>query len=321
MSAEPVPPASLEERRHLRWLFVGQGPMGAAALAGLLTERTPVAVVTAEPPDDAGPVSQVAAAHRLEVHRLPRLGHEPARRWPGLFADLDVAVSACWGEKLRPGALLTPAHGWLNLHPSALPAWRGTDPVGWQLLAHPSTIGCTVHRMTDGLDDGPVVAQGRVEVRADDDRATLLRRSGTELGRLAASTLARLARGQPLEEWPQDDALATWCPPPGVVPSLDPRSLRAHTAERIARAFSPDPGVAVVGLGGGERFAVTGLGPSLGAGDVPGAVARAAGGHVALACRDRWLRGVVRGPSGAAAHASRPSVTRLGEPSLPPPPD
>lgn len=305
-------PAPLEQRRTSRWLFVGEGPMGAAALSALLTAQRPVAIVTSEVPWAEQPVAAVAESHGLDVVRTARLGPRPQARWPEVFRGLDVAVSACWGEILGPEALGAPTHGWLNLHPSSLPAWRGADPVAWQLLSGPTTIGCCVHRMTDGLDDGPVVAESRVSVRPEDDRGVVLERAGAELGRLAAGLIGRLSRGRPLEERAQDDAAATWCPPAGVVPAIDPRVLRAHSAARAARAFSPTPGVVVVGLDPDERFALSGVGEALTAAQAPGEVVRESADRVAIACRDRWVRGVVRRPGTAS-----PTVVALDDPPLP----
>lgn len=300
----------------LRWLFVGQGEMGAAALDTLVRHRPPTAVVTAEPALGDPPVVRAAATGGLACHHAARVGAEPARSWPELFTDVDVVVCACWTERLAPSALAAAAHGWMNLHPSALPAWRGADPVAWQLLSRPQQIGCSVHRMTERHDAGPVVARGVVAVESDDDRGAVLRRSGHELGELAAGVLERLAAGARLSEEPQHDADATWCPPPGTVPSVDPRVLDAEPLAAVARAFSPQPGVEVATLPGGRRFAVTGVGTERAADDDPGSVVGLDVDAVALACRDRWVHGrvwAVADPPGppVPTELSAPGATRL----------
>lgn len=288
--------------------------MGAAALDSLAGRRSPTAVVAAEPPWGERPLAARAEAWGLEVHHFHRMGPAPAEQRPDLFADLDVAVCCCWTELLQPGALQAPAHGWLNLHPSRLPAWRGADPVGWQLLTAPSHIGCSVHRMTTGQDDGPLAAEGWAPVNAGDNRGDLLRRSGEELGRLAAELLAELARGAALPERPQAHEHATWCPPAGTVPMVDPRQMGADAGARVARAFSPHPGVAVATIPGEQRFALTEVGRRLTEHEVPGSVTGAhdksarstahlygEGEAVAIAFRDRWLHGLVRSLGGPAA--------------------
>jgi methionyl-tRNA formyltransferase len=297
--------------------------MGAAALAALVAVGPPVAVVTAEPALGSPPVAAIARAHGLNLAHADRLGARPQQRWGELVADLDVAVCACWAERLAPAALALPARGWINLHPSALPAWRGADPVAWQLLAAPARIGCSVHRMTPAHDDGPVLAAGSVPVGDGDDRGAVLRRSGARLGQLAAGVLADLAAGAAPAGTPQPQQEATRCPPPGTVPLIDPRAMSAAGGARVARAFSPEPGVAVAALSAGERFAVSGDGPPapLGAAladvDAPGEVDRGRDGRVAIAFTDRWLSGwgAVVGGAGderpSRAELSPPGATRL----------
>lgn len=288
--------------------------MGAAALESLADHRSPTAVVAAEPPWGERPLAAAAEAQGFDVHHLHHIGRQPAEQRPDLFAQLDVAVCCCWTELLQPGALQTPVHGWLNLHPSCLPAWRGADPVGWQLLTAPSRMGCSVHHMTTGQDDGPLAAESWVRVRPGDDRGEMLRRSGEELGRLAAGLLADLAQGAALPARPQAHEQASWCPPAGTVPMVDPRHMGADAGARVARAFSPHPGVAVASLPGDQRFALAEVGRTLAGGEVPGSVTGAEsesprsdtrvygdGETVAIAFRDRWLHGLVRTLSGPAA--------------------
>lgn len=297
---------------RLRWLFVGQGAMSAAALESLVDRFVPLAVLTGEPPPTSqasggqeGPLVAMASDYGLDVRHVHGIGADPAASWPELFADLDVVVCCCWTERLQPSALRVPEHGWLNLHPSSLPAWRGADPVGWQLLTSPSRIGCSVHRMTEGHDDGPVVAESGVGVHPGDDRGAVVCRSGARLGHLAADVLADLAEGVELDERVQQPEEATWCPPAGTVPLIDPRHMRAAAGARVAAAFSPQPGVAVATLPPERRFAVTGPGRALSEGEEPGSIAWGENGAVAIAFRDRWLHGWTRAlrpaPGGSAA--------------------
>lgn len=303
----------------LRWLFVGQGDMGAAALdaaLGVLGDSVPpVGVLAGEPALGEPPVTTVARARDLVVRHTDRLGPDPGERWPELVVGVDVAVCCCWTERLAPEVLRLPTHGWLNLHPSALPAWRGADPVAWQLLAAPSQIGCSIHRMTDRHDDGPVVAQDRLPVGPDDDRGAAVRRSGALLGRLVAQVLGDLAAGVPLAERAQDEREATWCPPPGTVPMVDPRHMRAAGGARVARAFSPEPGVGIATLSGDQRFAVIRTGAEVAGAAEPGEVVDADDGTVAIAFVDRWLHG--RTWRVTSQRPSRADLTAPGASRLP----
>ncbi len=271
------------------WLFLGQGTMGAAALAGLLGLQRPRAVLTPGRGLAGEPVAQTARAHGLPVDEVTGLGDAPVEVWPQRYGPLEVVVVACWTERIGSASLAVPAHGWWNLHPSALPAWRGVDPVAWQLLAGAREVGCTVHEMTPGLDDGAVLARGAVPVSADDDRGAVLTRAGARLGALAGQRLTDLAAGRPLQGQPQDEAAATWCPPAGTTVLLDPGRLGAAEAARLLRAVTPAPGAAVAGLGEAGRLIRPEIGPRRDGGERAGDVVDLGGGRVAVACRDRWL--------------------------------
>lgn len=74
----------------------------------------------------------------------------------------ELIVSVCYPHKLPQSILSLASLGGLNLHPSPLPAWRGNDPVFWQLRAGCSAIGLSWHRMTEVFDAGVVVARDRI---------------------------------------------------------------------------------------------------------------------------------------------------------------
>ncbi|QBI21075.1 hypothetical protein ER308_16840 [Egibacter rhizosphaerae] len=297
---------------RLHWLFAGEGVMGASALDALARTHPPAAVFTPEPLD--APVAAVAHAHGLPTRRTAALGRDPARQWPALLDGADLGVCACWPERLHAGALDAPRDGWVNLHPSALPAWRGHDPVGWQLLTAPRAIGGTVHRMTRGQDAGPILARTSVPVGDEDDRESVLRHAGERLGRLATELLeAATGRALPAGS-PQDEEAATWCPPAGTVPTVEPRAMTAAQVVRVARAFSPRPGITATTLPMTQRLARPTPGELLGPRDAPGLVAAEGATTVALACRDRWCRFERRELGGGG-----PDRTYLGAPEPYPP--
>ncbi len=286
MSAEAATDAP---RGKPSWLFLGQGTMGAAALEALLGSHRPRAVLTVAAGFADEPVGHTARAHGLPVVEAVGLGTDAteARLWRD--GPLAVVVVACWAERIAPAALAVPTHGWWNLHPSALPAWRGADPVSWQLLAGAREVGCTVHEMTAGLDDGAVLARGAVPVGPDDDRGAVLARAGAQLGALAAGRLSDLAAGRLAEGEPQEETAATWCPPQGTTVLLDPARLVAGEAARLLRAVSPAPGAAVTGLGADARLVGPVIGPRRDVSERPGDVVDLGDGRVTVACRDRWV--------------------------------
>lgn len=87
--------------------------------------------------------------------------------------EVEWVVMAGWMRIVTDVLLDAFAGRILNIHPSLLPAFRGLDAVGQALAAGVTITGCTVHVVTDTLDDGPIIAQAAVEVAPDDSRETL----------------------------------------------------------------------------------------------------------------------------------------------------
>lgn len=113
-------------------------------------------------------------------------------------AGVEMAVLAGYDQRLRPGYFGAFRGRTINIHPSLLPAHGGTGMVGEAvhrsvLAAGDTETGCTVHEVTDDLDAGPILAQVRVPVMADDDATTLAARVLAEEHRLLVTTLRGLS--------------------------------------------------------------------------------------------------------------------------------
>ena len=110
--------------------------------------------------------------------------------------ELDVACVACWPRIIPPRALGIPRQGFLNVHPSLLPAYRGPQPLFWQFRAGENCTGVTVHWMDAGMDTGDIAAQRTVSfadgIRVSEAEALCASAGGD----LLAETLDALARGK-----------------------------------------------------------------------------------------------------------------------------
>lgn len=168
----------------------------------------------------------------------------------------DCAAVVAYGELLRPEALAIPRIGWVNLHFSILPAWRGAAPVQRALMAGDEVTGATTFLIDEGLDTGPVLGTLTETIRARDTSGELLGRLATAGAPLMVATMDALEAGQlgPVPQ-PADgvshaaklvpaDAEVDW-----QVPAL--------AIDRLVRACTPAPG-AWTTLPDGERL---GLGP------------------------------------------------------------
>ena len=126
------------------------------------------------------PVGAVADEHGIEV-LTPHKASDPEflQRLRELAPDCCPVVA--YGALLRPEALAIPRHGWVNLHFSLLPAWRGAAPVQRAIMAGDEVTGATTFRLVPELDAGPVFAT-LIEPLADQDTAgDVLGRLGVEL--------------------------------------------------------------------------------------------------------------------------------------------
>ncbi len=223
-----------------RVLFLGTPTSAVPTLKRLVTEYDVVGVVTR--PDrprgrsnrpQPSPVKQAAEELHLPVVSL-RDGIAELRP--------EVAVVVAYGVIIKPETLEAIPHGFLNVHFSLLPRWRGATPIEHALLAGDEVTGVTIIRLDEGLDTGPIVAQRAVPIGEEDDASTLTA-SLADLGAgLLVETLPAHLAGT-LAPRPQDDASATYAPRlPDSVFDLDPerpafelwRTVRAATTRRGA---------------------------------------------------------------------------------------
>jgi methionyl-tRNA formyltransferase len=245
MAVRPEPP----DDGRVRTVFLGSGTFAVPALRALAASPLVriVGVVSAQPRKvgrrqawTATPVD--AAARELGIEPVltpPRLRHpEAIAAVRGLRPSL--AVLADYGQ-IVPPALLDLPHGALNLHPSALPRFRGAAPIPAAILAGDRETAVTLMRMDEGLDTGPIVAHERVPLDGT-ERAPALEAHLAELG---AELLTRSLPG-----WLDGSLHAMPQPEQGMVLTrplrredgrLDP-SRPATELERAVRAFAPWPG-------------------------------------------------------------------------------
>lgn len=186
------------------------------------------------------PVAAVARAAGLDVRTPTTLREPEVQAWVrGLQAD--VAVVVAYG-RLVPAALLdVPAHGWINLHFSLLPAWRGAAPVQRAIIAGDSVTGASVFRLEEGLDTGPVYAHITESIRPEDTAGDLLARLADAGAPLLLDVLDGLDAGT-LTPTPQDAAAATHAP---VLTTEDGRvdwAADAAAVDRRIRGVTPAPG-------------------------------------------------------------------------------
>lgn len=122
--------------------------------------------------------------------------------------DLDVIITAAYGQILPPAVLSAARHGVLNVHGSILPRWRGAAPIQWALIAGDAETGVTIMQTDAGMDTGPIRLVRTVPI-TDQDTTVSLMNDLAELGAAALQDALELLAAGELPLIPQDDTLAT----------------------------------------------------------------------------------------------------------------
>ena len=140
----------------------------------------------------APPAKEVALRLGIPVRQHERLDESFS------FDGVDTIVVAAYGA-LIPESLLDKA-GWLNVHPSLLPRWRGAAPVERALMAGDSETGVTIHRTTAELDAGPIAAQRSFPIGPEDDAGVVYAQAGALAAELLEDVLGGNAKFRPQPE-------------------------------------------------------------------------------------------------------------------------
>lgn len=290
----------------LRLVFAGSPAAAVPSLAALLDgPHEVVAVVTRE---DAPlgrkrvltptPVARLAAERGVEVIAANRLA-PVAERIATLEPDLGVVVA--YGGLIREPLLSAPEHGWINLHFSLLPRWRGAAPVQHAVMAGDEETGAAVFRLVEELDAGPVFATRHRPIGRVESAGHLLDALAVDGAGLLAEVVDGIAAGS-LRPVPQSGEVT-------LAPKLsidDARVDWAAPADRVAariRGVTPEPGAWA--LLGGERFKVHEVAIAHGAPPLaPGALAERRGAVLAGTATDPLELVVVQPPGKRAMPAA-----------------
>jgi methionyl-tRNA formyltransferase len=232
----------------MRLVFAGTPAAAVPSLDALLKSRHTVEAVITRPDARSGrglrlapsPVAERAAEAGLEVLQPERPSN------PDFLARLrEIAPDCCpvtaYGALIPQVALDIPVHGWVNLHFSVLPAWRGAAPVQHAIMHGDDVTGATTFRIVMKLDAGPVFGVLTEPVRPSDTAGDLLERLGAAGAELLVATLDGIESGE-LEARDQPSDGISLAPKlttaDGRVDWRDP----AIAIDRRIRACTPEPG-------------------------------------------------------------------------------
>ncbi|MBO0865828.1 MAG: methionyl-tRNA formyltransferase [Mycobacterium sp.] len=233
----------------MRLVFAGTPETALPALRQLIdSPRHEVIAVLTRPDAASGrhrtpqpsPVARLALDLGIAVLRPPRPNAKE------FVAELSALAPDCcpvvaYGALLRDELLAVPPHGWVNLHFSLLPAWRGAAPVQAAIAAGDTVTGATTFQIEAGLDSGPVYGVVTEAIRPTDTAGDLLDRLAVSGAALLESTLDGIADGV-LTPVPQPADGVSVAPKITVAEARVRWELPAQAIERRIRAVTPNPG-------------------------------------------------------------------------------
>ncbi len=233
----------------MRIVFCGTPQFAVPTLKHLLAQPDfEIAGVITQPDRPRGrgqklsfsPVKGVAKAAHLPVHQPEKIRAPEAQE---LLKELspDGVVIIAYGQIIPAGLLSIPRHGWINLHASLLPKYRGAAPINWAIVNGETRTGVTTMRIDAGMDTGDMLLQREVEIGPAETAPELALRL-SELGApLMAETLRRLAAGTIVPR-AQNHAEASYAP---ILKKEDGRIDWNRSAREIynrMRGLAPWPG-------------------------------------------------------------------------------
>jgi methionyl-tRNA formyltransferase len=185
-------------------------------------------------------VQAFAGARDLQV-RTPRDLRDEAEIAAFAALDLDAAVVVAFGQILAREILEAPRLGCYNLHASLLPRWRGAAPIQRAIMAGDTVTGAEIMRMSEGLDEGPILAGTTTRIDALDTAGSLAERLAHGGASLMVAALARLARGE-ADLVPQPAEGATYARKIKPAEAAIRWDRGAERVDRQIRGLSPQPG-------------------------------------------------------------------------------
>ncbi|MDB5494042.1 MAG: fmt [Phenylobacterium sp.] len=232
----------------MRLAFLGTPDFAVAALKRLVEAGHEVACVYSQPPAPRGrgqdlkpsPVHAFAAEHGLAV-RTPASMRDPAEIAAFRALGLDAAVVVAFGQILPKEVLEAPRLGSFNLHGSLLPRWRGAAPIQRAIMAGDPLTGVQVMRMTEGLDEGPILASETLRIGPLDTAQTVHDRMAEAGAGLLARTLPLIERGA-AKETPQAEGGVTYAKKIRAKEARIDWTKPAAEVDRKIRGLSPYPG-------------------------------------------------------------------------------
>lgn len=232
----------------MKLLFAGTPAAAIPSLEALLQSRHELVAVITQPPASAGrgrrlvesPISRFAQENHLPVYSFENINDEQAHSQLSSL-NFDAVAVVAFGQLLTEQTLLLAPYGWINLHFSLLPAFRGAAPVQRCVMAGDAITGASTFKLDTGMDTGDILGQLTVEVGVNESSGELLERLATAGAPLLVATFDALEAGTavPLSQPAEGVSYAP------KIRSTDANLKWHHPAlgiSRWIRGCTPEPG-------------------------------------------------------------------------------
>lgn len=233
----------------LRVIFMGTPHFAVPTLHALIGSEHKVVGVYSQPPRPAGrgqkltpsPVQQLAEQHNIPVFTPVSL-KTPEAQAEFVALKANIAVVAAYGLLLPQQILDTPPFGCINIHPSALPRWRGAAPIQRTIMAGDVATACCIMQMEAGLDTGPVLSRQAVALSDEIDAGKLHHVMATLGAEMTLKVLTRFASTMPPVPTTQSEEGVTYAKKLTKEDQAIDWSKPARHILNQVRGLSPAPG-------------------------------------------------------------------------------
>ena len=203
----------------MKIVFFGTPEPAAKILEALISSKHEIICVVTQPDRPKGrgqkitlpPVKEIALRHNLRIEQPERVKNNPTLKALLETIKPDIAVVVAYGKIFPKDILTIPQYGFINVHASLLPSYRGAAPIQWALLNGEKETGVTIMQVDELLDAGPIILQEKVRIEENDNAETLLKKVFSVGQTLLLEGLEAIEKGT-AKYFPQKDAAATFAP-------------------------------------------------------------------------------------------------------------
>jgi methionyl-tRNA formyltransferase len=259
-------------------IFCGTPAFAVPSLERLIAEpEFEIAGVVTQPDRPRGrgqevygsPVKEAAVAAGIPVYQPAKIKLDEGFEYFERLAP-DAVVIIAYGQIISQRLIDIPRLGWINVHASLLPKYRGAAPINWAIANGEKRTGLTTMRIDAGLDTGPMLLNYETEIGADETAPELTARLANAAAPLIVETLEKLDRGE-ITPTPQDNSKMSLAPPLKKEDGRIDWSLDARKIHNRIRGLQPWPGAFTTFRGKNCQIWGKPLRP-VAAGDAPGII-------------------------------------------------